>query len=78
MKNFSVSYYGYGRKVAEAEFSLDEGEVLCLLGAEGSGKTTLLRGLAGLEESEGEVKIGGHRARTAMVEARLRKPTPRG
>ncbi len=59
MKNFSVSYYGYGRKVEEAEFSLDEGEVLCLLGAEGSGKTTLLRGLAGLEESEGEVKIGG-------------------
>ena len=59
VKNFSVSYYGYGRKVEEAEFSLDEGEVLCLLGAEGSGKTTLLRGLAGLEESEGEVKIGG-------------------
>ncbi len=31
-------------------FSLDEGEILCLLGPSGSGKTTLLRLLAGLEK----------------------------
>ncbi len=33
-------------------FSLQQGEILCLLGPSGSGKTTLLRLLAGLEKAE--------------------------
>jgi len=36
--------------VRDISFSLEEGEILCLLGASGSGKTTLLRLLAGLEQ----------------------------
>lgn len=40
-------------------FSVNKGEVVCLVGASGSGKTTLLRCLNLLEEpSEGTLKIG--------------------
>ena len=59
VNNFSASYFGYGDKVKDVAFSLKEGEVMCLLGAEGSGKTTLLRALAGLEECRGQVTLGG-------------------
>ena len=59
VKDFSVSYFGYGQKVRGVEFSLREGEVMCLLGEEGCGKTSLMRGLAGLEEVGGSVTLGG-------------------
>lgn len=58
VKDFSASYYGYGDIVKGVDFSLQEGEVMCLLGEEGSGKTTLMRGLAGLESCRGEVRLG--------------------
>jgi ABC-type Fe3+/spermidine/putrescine transport system ATPase subunit len=35
--------------VKDVSFSLDEGQILCLLGSSGCGKTTLLRMIAGLE-----------------------------
>ena len=37
----------------EVSFSVEEGEVVCLLGPSGCGKTTLLRIIAGLEEPDG-------------------------
>ncbi|OQA15120.1 MAG: Spermidine/putrescine import ATP-binding protein PotA [Chloroflexi bacterium ADurb.Bin360] len=41
-------------------FSVERGEIACLLGSSGSGKTTLLRILAGLEETEvGRVLLEG-------------------
>lgn len=41
-------------------FSLQQGEILCLLGPSGSGKTTLLRLLAGLETAEsGTISFDG-------------------
>ncbi len=41
--------YGDTEVLRDISFSLDRGQVLCLLGPSGSGKTTLLRLLAGLE-----------------------------
>lgn len=44
----------------DVSFSLEKGEILCLLGPSGSGKTTLLRLLAGLEEhDDGEIVFDG-------------------
>ncbi len=46
---------GYGKKTIQSglDISLNEGEVVCLLGQNGVGKTTLLQTLAGLTEPIG-------------------------
>jgi len=41
------------------ELSIEEGEFVALTGQSGSGKTTLLRILAGLEEADANIKVGG-------------------
>ena len=44
----------------DVSFSIDQGEVFCILGENGSGKTTLLNVLAGIyEQDEGKVYIDG-------------------
>jgi len=53
---------GYGRRVVlnDVDVSLDEGEIVALVGRNGAGKTTLLRCLAGLHRPEsGRVEVGG-------------------
>ncbi len=55
VKNLSNTYAGKPL-LQNISFSLNKGEILCLLGPSGSGKTTLLRLLAGLEtEDEGTI-----------------------
>ena len=51
INGLSTSYEGKS-VLNNISFSLDDGEILCLLGPSGSGKTTLLRQLAGLDPAE--------------------------
>ncbi len=48
--------YGTQRVFENFSLEIQEGEILCVLGASGGGKTTLLNVLAGLIPYEGEVK----------------------
>lgn len=55
--NLSVSYFNEEinkekRALRNISFSLEDGQILALLGPSGGGKTSLLRALAGLEECE--------------------------
>lgn len=47
-----------GEMHLDVDLTINEGDFLALAGQSGSGKTTLLRILAGLEHSEGRVKVG--------------------
>jgi molybdate transport system ATP-binding protein len=47
-----------GEMGLDVDLTINEGDFLALAGQSGSGKTTLLRILAGLEHSNGTVKIG--------------------
>lgn len=60
VNNLSNQYDGKAL-LQDVNFSLEQGEILCLLGPSGSGKTTLLRIIAGLEtEISGELRFCGH------------------
>ena len=52
--------YGKLAVVRELSFSLESGEIACLLGASGCGKTTMLRLIAGFESpSAGSIRLNG-------------------
>lgn len=52
--------YGNKKVCKDVTFSLDKGEIGCLLGPSGCGKTTLLRMIAGFEQlEEGTIKLDG-------------------
>ena len=51
--------YGSGGEMnLDIDLEIEENDFVALTGESGSGKTTFLRILAGLEKSEGEIKIG--------------------
>ncbi len=55
------------RGISDVSFSVEQGDVVCILGASGSGKTTLLRVIAGLEKLDsGAVNIAEN-ARASYV-----------
>tara|TARA_R100000027_G_scaffold38727_2_gene28616 strand:+ start:982 stop:2052 length:1071 start_codon:yes stop_codon:yes gene_type:complete len=52
--------YGRTRSVRDISFSIEPGEIVCLLGPSGCGKTTILRLASGLESPEtGSIHIAG-------------------
>jgi branched-chain amino acid transport system ATP-binding protein len=51
--------YGAVRVLHGLDFSVDEGEVVVILGANGAGKTTTLRGLSGVIDARGRVEFAG-------------------
>ncbi len=57
----------YGRVTAlwDVSFSVDEGEVVTLVGANGAGKTTTLRAISGLLERQGSIRFDGRDIRQA-------------
>lgn len=56
-----AKYYGAHAAVRDLSFSIDQGEVIGLLGLNGAGKTTTLRMLSGiLLPSAGHITIDGH------------------
>ena len=64
VENLSAGY-GTGRMVADAAFSLNAGEILCLVGESGCGKSTLLKAImgttSGLQILSGEIILEGQR-----------------
>jgi polar amino acid transport system ATP-binding protein len=61
--------FGMQTVLDEIDLSVDEHEVVCLIGASGSGKSTLLRCINGLEPIQaGEITVAGHVASGAGVD----------
>ncbi|MBQ6100402.1 MAG: ABC transporter ATP-binding protein [Methanobrevibacter sp.] len=59
VKNVSFSYDGE-EIFSDISFSIDRGDVLCILGPNGTGKTTLIKCLNGLHDIDsGEILING-------------------
>jgi ABC-type multidrug transport system ATPase subunit len=64
--------YGELTALEPLDLSIDEGDLVMLVGPNGSGKTTLLRMVAGLlEASAGEVLVDGHAAGSLDARAAL-------
>jgi len=70
LKNVSKRF-GSVAAVSDVSFSVNEGELLALLGPSGGGKTTVLRMIAGLEmPSEGDIFVRGQRVNDLSVQQR--------
>jgi branched-chain amino acid transport system ATP-binding protein len=67
------AYYGAVRALEGVDFSVEEGGVTALLGANGAGKTTVLRAICAMIRREGEILFRGApiKARSTEDVARL-------
>ncbi len=60
VKNLKVNY-GMIQAIKGVSFSVEEGEVIALIGANGAGKTTILHTITGLKKPlSGEIEFDGH------------------
>ena len=57
--DLSVAYGGV-KAVMGADFHIDAGELVCLIGANGAGKSSLLKALTGMVQARGVVTFQGH------------------
>jgi len=61
LKNVHVSY-GSIEALKGVDVTINEGEIVCLIGANGAGKSTLLKSIVGLEPvTQGEITFAGER-----------------
>jgi branched-chain amino acid transport system ATP-binding protein len=73
--------YGQVRVLRGLDFTVDEGEVVVILGANGAGKTTTLRALSGMIDAQGDITLAGKRIaglRTEQVAALGLAHVPQG
>jgi branched-chain amino acid transport system ATP-binding protein len=76
-----VAGYGPVRVLHGLDFTVDDGEVVVILGANGAGKTTTLRALSGAIPAKGRVLLQGenvHGKRPEVVAARGIAHVPQG
>jgi branched-chain amino acid transport system ATP-binding protein len=60
VRNLSVAY-GAIKAVRDVSFTVDRGQIVCLIGANGAGKTTILRTISGLlRPVSGEIHFDGN------------------
>src|SRR5215510_12431393 len=63
--------FGEVTAVNDVNFTVNEGELMALLGPSGGGKTTVLRMIAGLEvPTEGDIFVRGQRVNDVPVQTR--------
>src|SRR4051812_13720152 len=63
--------FGGVAAVRDVSFTVNDGELVALLGPSGGGKTTVLRMIAGLEmPTDGDIFIGGQRVNDVSVQKR--------
>jgi branched-chain amino acid transport system ATP-binding protein len=56
------SFYGRSQTLHGVSLSVEEGELICVLGANGAGKSTLLKNIAGLvKPQQGTIEFAGRR-----------------
>jgi branched-chain amino acid transport system ATP-binding protein len=53
------AYYGKTQALFDVSFSLEQGGVVTLLGANGAGKSTTLRAICGMVRSDGSIRLDG-------------------
>jgi branched-chain amino acid transport system ATP-binding protein len=60
VRGLKVAYGGI-QAVRGIDFEIDQGELVCLIGANGAGKSSTLKGIMGLIKPHGEVRFAGER-----------------
>ena len=58
VENLHVSYDKI-KALHGLSFRIDEGEIVCIIGANGAGKTTTLRAISGTVKRSGRIELGG-------------------
>jgi len=69
-----IVYYGVAQALKGIALSLDEGQIVSLIGANGAGKTTTLRTISGLiKPSQGSIEFLGENIAGASTERIVKK-----
>jgi branched-chain amino acid transport system ATP-binding protein len=72
VRGLQVAYGGI-QAVRGVDLHVDEGELVCLIGANGAGKSSFLKGLTGLVGRSGDIRFGGDPIQEASTHAIARR-----